>query len=172
MSENRSAAAAAVDADLETMVQLTARMMRGIKGGHDGAEELVDRVRAAGLGPRHVPALIQLVLHGPMAVGVLARRMALSPATVSQLVGELERGGFVERRPDERDRRRMIVSLGERHREMVERFTWRRLRPFRMALEALTPDERAQFLHGWRVLVETIERTSAPAPDGEGCPGG
>ncbi|MCP9971480.1 MarR family transcriptional regulator [Actinomadura madurae] len=119
-----------------------------------------------------MPALIQLVLQGPMAVGVLARRMALSPATVSQLVGELERGGFVERRPDERDRRRMIVSLGERHREMVERFTWRRLRPFRMALEALTPDERAQFLHGWRVLVETIERTSAPAPDGEGCPGG
>ncbi|MCP9971479.1 hypothetical protein LUX57_45485 [Actinomadura madurae] len=55
MSEKRSAAAKAVDADLETMVQLTARMMRGIKGGHDGAEELVDRVRAAGPGPGTCP---------------------------------------------------------------------------------------------------------------------
>lgn len=172
MSEDQSAAAASVDADLETMVQLTGRMMRGIKGGHDGAEELIDRVRAAGLGPRHVPALVQLVLRGPMPVGVLARRMALNPATVSQLVGELERGGFVERRPDERDRRRMIVSLGERHREMIERFTWNRLRPFRLTLEALTPDERAQFLHGWRVLVETIERAGPPAAGGKGCPGG
>ncbi|WP_433478212.1 MarR family winged helix-turn-helix transcriptional regulator [Spirillospora sp. CA-142024] len=172
MSEDRSAAGASVDADLEQLVQLMGRMVRGMKGGHADAEELVHRVKAAGLGPRHVPALMQLVLNGPMPVGVLARHMALNPATVSQLVGELERGGFVERRPDERDRRRMIVSLAEAHREMIERFAWRRLRPLRMTLERLAPDERAHFLRGWRILVEAMERTGLRAPDGGGCPGG
>ncbi|MFA1547376.1 MarR family winged helix-turn-helix transcriptional regulator [Actinomadura chokoriensis] len=157
MPEDRVSAAASIDADLETMVQLMGRMARGMKGGHADAEELVRRVKEAGLGPRHVPALMQLVLHGPAPVGVLARHMALSPATVSQLVGELQRGGFVERRPDERDRRRMIVSLADEHRASIERFAWRRLRPLRTTLESLTPAERASFLRGWRILAENLE---------------
>ena len=162
-----------VDPDLETMVQLMGRMLRGIKGPgapEPGAEGLIGRVKAAGLGPRHVPALLTLVLNGPAPVGVLARHMGLNPATVSQLVGELERGGFVERRPDERDRRRTIVSLAGAHREMIEQFAWRKLRPLRMTLEALGADERAHFLRGWRILVESIEAT-APQARPEGGPG-
>lgn len=174
MPEMSGPADRSIDADLETMVQLMARMFRGMKGpgGHEDAHELIGRVKAAGLGPRHVPVLMTLVLYGPVPVGVLARHMALSPATVSQLVGELQRHGFVERRPDERDRRRMIVSLHEAHRAVIERFAWRRLRPLRMTLEALTPVERDHFLHGWRTLVECMEHTAlhlrppgAPAPE-------
>ncbi|MGW2312622.1 MarR family winged helix-turn-helix transcriptional regulator [Actinomadura luteofluorescens] len=171
MSEEGIGAGASVDADLETMIQLLGRLVRGLKGGREDAEELIGEVRAAGLGPRHVPALMQLVLHGPVPVGVLAGHMALSPATVSQLVGELERGGFVERRPDERDRRRMIISLSARHREMIERFAWRRLRPLRVTLETLAPDERSLFLHGWRVLVEAMERADPEAAPRAAAPG-
>lgn len=161
-----TAADTAVDADLEAMVQIMGRMFRGMKGrrAHEEAEELIGLVNAAGLGPRHVPVLIGLVLNGPVPVGVLARHMALSPATVSQLVGELQRGGFVDRRPDERDRRRMIVSLHEERRALVERFAWRRLRPLRMTLEALGPAEREHFLHGWRTLVEMMERAGKDDP--------
>ncbi|TDD79679.1 MarR family transcriptional regulator [Actinomadura darangshiensis] len=171
MSEDRYAAGSSVDADLEQLVQLMGRMIRGIKGarGEEGdADELIHLVKAAGLGPRHVPALMQIVLNGPVPVGVLARHMALNPATVSQLVGELQRGGFVERHPDERDRRRMIVSLHEERRETIERWAWARLRPLRTTLETLGPQERAHFLHGWRTLVETLERTGG---NGD-CPGG
>ncbi|MEU8796754.1 MarR family winged helix-turn-helix transcriptional regulator [Spirillospora sp. NPDC048819] len=170
MSENSRPADASIDADLEMLLQLMGRLFRGIKGpgahgeGGEGGE-LVGRVKAAGLGPRHMTALMALVLHGPAPVGVLARQMALNPATVSQLVGELQRGGFVERRPDERDRRRMIVSLDEAHRETIERFAWRRLRPLRMTLETLGPVERAHFLHGWRTLVDCIEATGPHGPD-------
>lgn len=173
MSEDRIVADASIDADMETMVQLMVRTMRGMKGGHADAEEVIRRVKAAGLGPRHVPVLVQLVLHGPAPVGVLARHMALSPATVSQLVGELQRGGFVERRPDDRDRRRMIVSLAEAHRAAIERFAWRRLRPLRTTLESLTPTERRHFLHGWRTLAGNMERSGlhAGGDGGPGCPG-
>ncbi|MFB4307985.1 MarR family winged helix-turn-helix transcriptional regulator [Actinomadura sp. GTD37] len=170
MSQDRAGSDASIDADLEALVQLMGRMMRRMKGGQAEAEELIHRVKEAGLGPRHVPALMQLVLHGPAPVGVLARHMALSPATVSQLVGELQRGGFVERRPDERDRRRMIVSLAEAHRESVERFAWRRLRPLRTTLESLTPAERAHFLHGWRTLAENMERGGPGGGAGRPCP--
>ncbi|MGH3239223.1 MAG: MarR family transcriptional regulator [Spirillospora sp.] len=181
MSEDSRPADAAVDADLEMIVQLMVRMIRGMKGpgGHEDAHELMGRFQQAGLAPRHMPVLMSLVLRGPSPVGVLARHMALNPATVSQLVGELQRGGFVDRRPDERDRRRMIVSLGETHRALIERFTWRRLSPLRATLEALAPDVREHFLFGWLTLVENMERagthgpaSAGPGPDsgGPGCP--
>ena len=175
MSEDSGSAGTSVDADLEAMIQLLVRMVRGMKGpggrhgpGDHGQEDLVGSVKAAGLGPRHMPVMLQIVLNGPMAVGVLARHMALNPATVSQLVGELERGGFVERHPDERDRRRMIVSLAETQRERIERFAWSRLRPLRTTLEALGPVERAHFLQGWRTLVENLEREGPHSPPGGG----
>ena len=165
MAQDQNSGDPSVDADMATMVQLMGRMIRSVKGpaGH-GHPELIGRIKDAGLSPRHVPVLFQLVLHGPQPVGVLARHLALNPATVSQLVGELQRGGFVERRPDDRDRRRMIVSLHESHRELVERFAWRRIRPLRMTLEALSPLERRQFLHGWRTLVEMMERAGLDDP--------
>ena len=149
------------------------RMMRSMKGSgdRDGGGELIGRVKAAGLGPRHVPALMTLFRNGPSSIGVLARQMGLNPATVSQLVGELQRVGFVERRPDERDRRRMIVSLAEEHREVIERFSRRRIRPMRMTLEALGPVERAHFMQGWRILVESIEATAPGEPEEQGEPG-
>ena len=165
-----------IDASLEEMTQLIGRMMRGIKGagGRQDAAELVGRMKAEGLGPRHVQVLMALVLNGPAPVGAIARHTALNPATASQLVGELERGGFVTRRADERDRRRMIVSLAEAHCELVERFARQRLRPFRMTLEALSPVEREHFLHGWRTLVECIERAGQEEQpeDGANRPGG
>ena len=67
----------------------------------------------------------------------------------------------MERHPDERDRRRMIVSLDEAHRTVIERFTRRRLDPLRLTLAALTPQERAHFILGWRTLVENMERSAA-----------
>lgn len=160
MSGDERGGGSSAEADLETMVQLMGRMARRMKGAgsHGEARRLLDRIAAAGLGPRHVPVLFSLVLHGPQPVGVLAGHLALSPATVSQLVGELQRGGFVDRRADEADRRRMIVSLAGHHRDLVERFALARIEPLRMALRALGEEERAHFLHGWATVVEMMER--------------
>ncbi|WP_242890059.1 MarR family winged helix-turn-helix transcriptional regulator [Actinomadura litoris] len=169
MTDDSGSAENSVDADLETVIQLMGRMVRTMKssGRHAEARELLKLCEEAGLGPRHVPVLFALVLNGPVPVGVLARHMALSPATVSQLVGELQRGGFVERSPDPRDRRRMIVTLHENHRERVERFAWRRLRPLRMTLEALGPVERRHFLEGWRTMIHMMEVAALDDPDPE-----
>jgi DNA-binding MarR family transcriptional regulator len=166
MSGKSGEGARGVDADMQAVTRIMGRMFRGMRGSpaHEKGAELIEALQAAGLGPRHVPVLIGVVLNGPLPVGALARHLALSPATVSQLVGELQRGGFVERRPDERDRRRTIVSLHGERRDLVERFAWQRLRPLRMTLEALSPIEREHFLHGWRTLVEMMERVANEEP--------
>jgi DNA-binding MarR family transcriptional regulator len=154
----------AVDDDLKELIPLVFRFVRNAKGHGPGIEQIRALLAAGNFGPRHLPVLFALAMSGPEAVGELAGRMGLSPATVSQLVNELERGGFVDRREDPDDRRRTIVSLAERHREPIEGYARRRLEPLRVTLETLSPEERAHFIKGWRVLVQAQEGTAPVSP--------
>jgi DNA-binding MarR family transcriptional regulator len=48
---------------------------------------------------------------GPMSAGELAEKAGLSPAAITALVDRLERAGYVERRRDTGDRRRVVVEM-------------------------------------------------------------
>jgi DNA-binding MarR family transcriptional regulator len=146
-----------IDDDVKELVRLFFRFVRNVKSQAPGVDEVRCLLGESNFGPRHLPVLIALAMGGPASVGELADRMGLNPATISQLVGELHRGGFVDRSEDVRDRRRTIVSLDEERRRLIEPFARRRLEPLRIAMERLSPEQRAQFLHGWKVLVEAQE---------------
>lgn len=64
------------------------------------------------LTPSRLSALSTLSTCGPLKVGELARRMAVSTPTVSPIVDALDRQGLIARHPDPRDRRvcRLVVS--------------------------------------------------------------
>lgn len=160
----------AADDDVKELIRLFFRFVRNAKGHGPGVGEVRALLDSAKFGPRHLPVLFALAMAGPESVGELAGRMGLSPATVSQLVNELERGGFVDRREDPQDRRRTIVSLSERHREQIENYARRRLEPLRITVETLSPEERAHFIKGWRVLVQAQERAEGIDP-GTPCAG-
>ena len=85
---------------------------------------------------RHCIAL--LVARGPQTASAVARYVWLTPAAVTALIDRLERRGFVRRRPDPDDRRKVMVEpaemattlatqaygpIGEAGNEMLERFT-------------------------------------------------
>jgi DNA-binding MarR family transcriptional regulator len=154
-----------VDDDVQELTRLVFRFVRNAKGHGPGVDAVRRLLGAANFGPRHLPVLFALAMGGPDSVGELAGRMGLSPATVSQLVNELERGGFVDRREDPRDRRRTIVSLSERHRRPIESYARRRMEPLRVTAETLSPEERAHFIKGWRVLVQAQERAEGIEPE-------
>lgn len=78
----------------------------------------------------------------------MAERLEVAPTTVSLVVAELSRKGVLERREDERDRRRRIVGITEVKRPAIDAWPARGARAWRVALEPLTPDQR-------RVFVET-----------------
>ena len=64
------------------------------------------------------------------------------------MVAELSRKGVLERREDERDRRR-IVSIPDARRPAISAWPARGATAWRRALEPLTPEER-------RVVVDTL----------------
>lgn len=70
-----------------------------------------------------IPQLIslqQLHEHGPLTSGALARTVALSPATVTGILDRLELRGLVtrERRPE--DKRRVLVSVTDLGRSVIQ----------------------------------------------------
>jgi DNA-binding MarR family transcriptional regulator len=124
--------------------------------------------KGGGLGPRHIPVVVVLMLDGPMSVSDLAHRLGLSLATVSLMASELARAGLVERHEDERDRRRTMVSMSERHRVRFEPFVRDRIAPLRRALERMPAEIRAAFIQGWRLLAEECVSDEPPPPLDDG----
>jgi DNA-binding MarR family transcriptional regulator len=155
-----------VNSELIELLRVMPRVFRGLRRGGDPAGgSPLDSVRAlftgGGLGKRHIPVLVVLVLEGPLTVGDLAQRLGLNLATVSLMVGELAKTGLVERREDERDRRRTLVSIPDEHCWRLAPFVHQRISPVRRALERMSPEVRQAFLAGWRVLADEIDRASS-----------
>ena len=107
-------------------------------------------LRALQLAPRHLSLLAYLVFDGPMGVKELAARLEVAPATVSLMVADLSRQGVLERREDDVDRRRTIVSIAPAHQQSVTDWLAAGGRAWQTALEPLTPDQR-------RLVVETLQ---------------
>jgi DNA-binding MarR family transcriptional regulator len=122
-------------------------------------DELREAFEKSELGERHVAPLIALVTGGPASVSELAERIGLTPATTSLLVGELSRAGFVERREDEADRRRTIVSIDKSIEEVVRPSLEETLAPLDRALARMSAAQRAHFMDGLRMLNQEIGRS-------------
>lgn len=133
---------------LRKLVQLFPQVSRGLRR----RQVPVAVVDAAALGPRHSAALSLLREHGPMTVGSIAGELGLTLATVSGIISDAERAGFVERAPDPEDRRRTIVSLVPDQRAAVSSWIDGASAPMERALDRLSPDERASFVKGMTFL--------------------
>lgn len=101
------------------------------------------------LGPRHLSLLSYLLFDGPMTVNELAARLEVAPTTASLLISELSRKGILERREDDTDRRRRVITLSERSRPAIEQWLGQGAAAWRSALEPLPPEHR-------RVLVDAL----------------
>lgn len=63
-----------------------------------------------GLNPTDYKTLGLLERLGPLSAGEIARHSGLATASVTNLIDRLERKGFVRRRADPKDRRRVVVE--------------------------------------------------------------
>ena len=109
---------------------------------------------AHGLGPRHGAVLIQLFGARPLAVSELAERLGNSLPTVSELVGDLDRAGLLQREVDAANRRRTLVSLEASRAEQIGEFLELRSAPLLAALDQLTVEQRAGFVQGLRLWIQ------------------
>jgi DNA-binding MarR family transcriptional regulator len=111
-------------------------------------------LRDAGqLGQRHVGMLITLAISGPLSVSELAQRAGMTIAHASLVVGELARAGLVTREHDERDRRRILVSLSAVARPAVAEMRRRNAEPVIAFLRELDERQAEEFIAAVALLL-------------------
>jgi len=141
---------------LRKLVQLFPQVSRGLRRRQLPAAVVDD----SALGPRHSAALSLLRERGPMSVGRIASELGLTLATVSGIITDAERAGFVERSPDPGDRRRTIVSLVPTQRAAVNSWIDGASAPMRRVLDRLSPDERESFVKAMTLLEAELSADS------------
>jgi DNA-binding MarR family transcriptional regulator len=92
-------------------------------------------------------ALVRLDRGGPTTPGELAKLEQISPQSMGATLAALEARGLVERRPDPRDGRRVVLSVTEAGRDVLLDKRNARTRQLAQALSAgFTPAELSQLM--------------------------
>lgn len=97
---------------------------------------------ASGVSPARLSALSVLVFGGPTTLGALATAEGVSAPTMSRLVAELERDGYLRRRADPTDARSVRLEATAKATRLLHAGRARRLGALAAALETLSASER------------------------------
>jgi DNA-binding MarR family transcriptional regulator len=98
--------------------------------------------RAAGLAPQQHQALLAIKgFAGEPTIGDLAKRLAIKHHSAVGLVDRLANAGYIKRRPDKADRRKVSLVLTTAGEKLLHALTF----AHRQELRALTPSFRALF---------------------------
>ena len=138
------------------LMQLFPRVIRGMRRWQDHAAPA-----PAPLSPRHVAALEQ-IRGGPLTVGELAARLGLTLPTVSGVLADLDRAGFIERHPDPADRRRTIVAITPAQATLIGEWLDGAASPIARVLDKLSPSEQEAFLKAMDLLETELRRQDTP----------
>lgn len=77
--------------------------------------------RESGLTGPQLLVMQQLVAHGELTAGVIAREISLSQPTVTSIIDRLERKGLLKRERNQYDKRKVTISMTELGRGVVEK---------------------------------------------------
>ncbi|MGH9086671.1 MAG: MarR family winged helix-turn-helix transcriptional regulator [Acidimicrobiales bacterium] len=133
------------------------RLLRGPRGERAVPSKVRELVEQGELAPRHLGALAVVAIEGPLSVSDLARREGLALTTASLLVSQLAEAGLVERREDDADHRRTVVSIAPEHRAESTAVLEARAAPLRRAIERMGPERTAALLEALEILTEEME---------------
>lgn len=121
------------------------------------------RERIAGVSPQQVSLLMSIKYAPGVTVGELAAEERVSTAAMSKRVSRLERDGFVERTPSEKDRRCVGLTLTEDGHRTLRRVRSRRTAWLASRLDTLSPEELSAVDAAMEPLGRLVEAVKARA---------
>ena len=107
-------------------------------------------------------AMMALVAHGPLSLGVLARTLGIGEPSASLLVDRLVDHGMLMRESDPADRRRILLRPTVEATERFDRLRHMRSERFGDWLDRLSADELRQLARGLAAVVR-VGQQDAPA---------
>ncbi len=114
--------------------------------------------------PVSVPQLRVLVMvdtRGPMNLTAIAEGLGVNASNASRACDKLVASGMLDRRPDEQDRRSVVVTLTARGRDLVASLMNLRQAMFEQIVARMSPEHRQQLTSGLQAFVEAAAEASA-----------
>ena len=148
------------------LVAATIASLRALSTELDRLDDVA--ARRYGLNRTDMRALDIIGRLGPLAPTDLARLLGFTTGGTTTVVDRLEDAGFVHRRPDPSDRRRLLVEITDATRQRDDAVFGGLLRATREAVESYTDDQLRviqSFLDRSRELTSIYAQTLANGPD-------
>lgn len=120
------------------------------------------RASAYGLSAAQWRLLVRLVKDEGVAQARLAELLEIEPISVSRLLDRMEEGGWVERRPDAKDRRVRIVFPTTKSREAFAEVRGMAGEVYEQALGGLAPQIRKATIQGLTAIVSNLSDPETP----------
>jgi DNA-binding MarR family transcriptional regulator len=120
-----------------------------------------DKWRDLDISMQQLRALFFLHDYEEASVGRLAELFGFGLPAASLLADRLVRAGYVERREDSTDRRRVLLSLTRVGLRLVTDLREGSHSVLRRWMSSLSPEDLAALTHGWRALAEVASRHGA-----------
>lgn len=115
--------------------------------------------------------LVSLYLDGPQSCSALADALRLSLPTMTGILDRLQARGYLLRRQDDQDRRRVISYLSPRGEELMERLWAAGREELSATLDSVSPEDLPVVERALRILIQALEGRAQPAHSGRGQPG-
>lgn len=117
------------------------------------------RAESAGtLSEGHLSVISHLFVHGPMTTGALADHEHVRPPSMTRTLQQLEGDGYIVRRPDETDRRVVVVELSEAGADYIRETRRRRDQWLQRQLASLTREERHILAEAEAILSKVVKK--------------
>ncbi|WP_308164352.1 MarR family winged helix-turn-helix transcriptional regulator [Nonomuraea sediminis] len=117
---------------------------------------------ASGLSLSQLLLLDAVAIHGPLLVSQIAAHAGVSGPSATRMLKQLEQQGVVTRQRSSDDERKVLVTLTEHGRDLVERQRNALREKQRQHYAALTPEQRETFVDVLRQMATMIQQW---APD-------
>lgn len=111
--------------------------------------------------------LLGIGKHGTMTMNALSEWMSLATSTMTRIVDNLVRDGYLERTQDPQDRRVVRVSLTEKGGQLYQAIKEIYHGYHRKIVECIPEEELHQVVESLTMLIEAIKKT--PLLDNETC---
>ena len=126
------------------------------------ASEIFDaEIGEAGLTPRQLAVLIAISELEGTNQAALVERTGVDRSTLSEMIGRLERKGFLRRRRTKADARAYAVQLTPGGRHVLRKAEPLAKRVDETLLQALPEKQRAQFLAALQSVVTTLQKSTS-----------
>ena len=102
--------------DRDQLIDAIGRMIMRWQDATQKFDEMVGKIYDLNVSER---LCLSFLFHGPQTASRIAQEVNLTPPAVTALIDRLERRGFVRRRRDEGDRRKVLIEAAEKTEQLT-----------------------------------------------------